>query len=490
MPPNNVLFINPGRTINKNENEAFSKIQTLEHFVNFGLYSIIQELENNFISTSFHDFQLKYQPETLKKELAAPSSSLIGISIISAFNAKSANVILKDIKKFNKNNIAVIGGQHYIGKLQHHSFDLFPEADIVVSGEGELSMLAIAKQWNLHGNNLLQWELSDITSNTLIKRGDTFVQGVLESKVINLNKIKNHTYKTYPNINKLFPSVEYSRGCPHNCTFCVNTKSNRKNFRSRNIDSLKKSIIDILSIYSQRPLRFYLQASNFVVKKKEIENFLNSLSMFNGDIEWRTEVRVDSFDKKHFKRLYDVGLRIIDIGLDSASKNMIEVMRKSANPEQYLKEASIMLRAAREAGIFTKINFLIHPGDTVSTLEESKKWLQNNKEYISAISICPALIFTGCDIEINFKYYQKKFGTELIADSPLAEWGVFEVNPSREISINYAKAYSIEISRIINSQENYAYAKSFGYHGAGIFTKDLLNFLPMHNQNHEIPYHA
>lgn len=488
MTTNNIHFINPARNINKNGHKAFSKIQTLEHFINFGIYSIIQELKNNNISTSFYDFQQGYRPAILRKKLEVCSSNLVGISIISAFNASSANSILEDVKKFNRNNITVIGGQHYIGKLKNKAFKLFPKADIIVSGEGEIAMLAIAKQWDLHGNNLLHWDLSTVTNNIFIRTGKTFVRGNLNNKVINLNKIQNYTYKNYPNINKLFPSIEYSRGCPHHCTFCVNTKSNRKNFRSRSVDSLKKSIIDLLDIYRQRPLRFYLQASNFVVTKNEMENFLNSLSVFNGDIEWRTEVRVDTFDEKYFKRLYDVGLRIIDIGLDSASADTIKIMKKCAHPEQYLKKANSMLKAAKAAGIFTKINFLIHPGDTVSTLEVSKKWLRNNKQHVSAISICPALIFPGCDLEHNFEYYQNTFGTELITDSPLSKWGVFEVNPSTELSINHAQAYSLEISQTINSRENYAYAKSFGYHGTRVFTNDLLNFLPMHNDNSVVPY--
>jgi len=144
---------------------------------------------------------------------------------------------------------------------------LFPKADIVVSGEGEVAMLAIAKQWSKHGNNLSHWDLSTLSNNILLRIRNTFVQGALGNKVINIDKIQNYTYKNYPNINKMFPSIEYSRGCPHHCTFCANTESNRKNFRSRSIDSLKKSIIDLLDIYSQRPLRFYLQASNFVIKK-------------------------------------------------------------------------------------------------------------------------------------------------------------------------------------------------------------------------------
>ena len=132
---------------------------------------------------------------------------------------------------------------------------------------------------------------------------------------------------------------------------------------------------------------------------------------------------------------------------------------------------------------------MIHPGDTVSTLDASKKWLKINKKHISAISICPALIFPGCNLEHNFEFYESNFGTELIADSPLSEWGVFEVNPSHEISLERAKAYSQEIARIINSRENYAYAKSFGYHGP-VDTKNLLNLLSQHLDNKETPYRA
>ena len=136
MTSNNIHFINPARDINKNSHQPFSNLQTLEYFINFGLYSIIQELKENNISTSFHDFHQGYQLLMLKEKLWPSSTNLVGISIISAFNAPSADSILKDVKKLNKNNITIIGGQHYIGQLKSKAFKLFTEADIVVSGEG------------------------------------------------------------------------------------------------------------------------------------------------------------------------------------------------------------------------------------------------------------------------------------------------------------------------------------------------------------------
>lgn len=488
MTSNNIHFINPARDINKNSHQPFSNLQTLEYFINFGLYSIIQELKENNISTSFHDFHQGYQLLMLKEKLWPSSTNLVGISIISAFNAPSADSILKDVKKLNKNNITIIGGQHYIGQLKSKAFKLFTEADIVVSGEGEFAMLGIAKQWNSHRENLSQWDLSSLTRNVFIRSGKTFVRGRLDNRVIELNKIEKYSYRHYPNVNNFFPSIEFSRGCPHHCVFCANTKTNRKNYRSRSISSLTNSIIDILGIYRQRPLRFYMQASNFAIRDNEMGNFLNSLSIFNCDIEWRTEVRVDTFDEKNFKELYEIGLRVIDIGFDSASVEIIKIMKKSANPEQYLKKANSMLKAANAAGIFTKINFLVHPGDTVSTLKESKNWLKHNKRHISAISIYPALLFPGSELEQNFEYYHNKFGTELISDSILSKWDVFDVNPSFELSMNQAQAYSLEISQIINNRKNYAYAKSFGYHGARVCAKDILFALPMRKDNPLAPY--
>jgi hypothetical protein len=67
--------------------------------------------------------------------------------------------------------------------------------------------------------------------------------------------------------------------------------------------------------------------------------------------------------------------------------------------------------------------------------------------------------------------------------------GVFEVNPSHEVSLKHAKAFSLKIAQIINSQKNCAYAKSFGYHGL-VDTKDLLNLLPQKFGIKEVPYHA
>ena len=199
------------------------------------------------------------------------------------------------------------------------------------------------------------------------------------------------------------------------------------------------------SEYDHHPLKFYMQASNFSINHKDADILCKSLGNTVDYIEWRTEMRVDTYQPGLLKKLFKSGLRIVDLGIDSASPDMLKLMNKSYYPSDYLEKAILLMSEAYEIGIFCKVNMLVHPGDTRESLNKSEKWLRDNQMLISAVSVSPTLVFPGTDLDINFNYYQKSFGTNKLNNSELSSYEVYEIDPSVEINNNHAKEYSLRL---------------------------------------------
>ncbi len=202
---------------------------------------------------------------------------------------------------------------------------------------------------------------------------------------------------------------------------------------------------------------------------------------------WRL-LRVDTYQPGLLRKLFKSGLRLVDLGIDSASPDMLKLMNKSSCPREYLEMAILLMSEAHELGIFCKVNMLVHPGDTRESLNRSEKWLCENQSLISAISVSPALVFPGTDLDSNFNDYQKSFGTKKLNNCELSSYGVYEIDPSVEINNNLAKEYSLRLSRLINRKEKYAYAKSFGYHKVIETAEELILKLPNSQKNNNTPY--
>ena len=256
------------------------------------------------------------------------------------------------------------------------------------------------------------------------------------------------------------PSFEGSRGCGAGCVFCAEAA-----VRLTPLKTPATLCDEIARYYRKVPAgvrRFYLETSNFIPRRDWIRSFA-SVRSDRGltDISWRTEARVDIFSQTAIEDLARAGLKVLDLGLESASPKQLISMGKTKNPQTYLSRCSQLIRTATENGIAIKLNILLFPGENHETIAETIDWLERHRPYFVGVSAFPT-IYYGLAPESDPSVAQyRKLGAELV--EPASSFGIHNLHLSRDIPYPESEALARDISRMFMSEEQYFFLKSFSY---------------------------
>ena len=114
------------------------------------------------------------------------------------------------------------------------------------------------------------------------------------------------------------------------------------------------------------------------------------------------------------------GAAVFDLGFESASPEILGLMKKAEHPAEYLSKAKAVLAAAKDAGLIIKLNILFYAGDRRSTLLETFDFLSENEELIHSISAYPLLVCPGTGLAESIEPTLKAHGGAICFES---EWG-------------------------------------------------------------------
>lgn len=297
---------------------------------------------------------------------------------------------------------------------------------------------------------------------------DTFVQGVAENKIEQIlgvserkHSIPHLDYSILHEFKRFQPSLEVSRGCGMGCEFCA--EANEKLNPIKPPSLLVNEVKSIQTIYNSKNINFYLEASFFRPSLSWIDGLNQNLEKESVDFSWRTETRADAMSPKHIKNLAKSGLKVLDIGLESASHQQLLSMNKTTKPSIYLDRASNLLKACHKNGVWAKVNILMYPGETEASFLETKTWLLKHKEYIKGVSAGPTILFRYGRHTRKSLLQFKELGASEVNEGDLDKVGYSNLHMSAEVSHDRALAFCKNISQNLMTRTDYIDLKTFSY---------------------------
>ncbi|TFF99384.1 MAG: hypothetical protein EU541_05035 [Promethearchaeota archaeon] len=470
----------------------------ISNYLNSRKDDLDEEIEEEYVDLEYEDLpefsienievyreEVKKLIEKIKRDFNFDLALISCYSSFSYINCIEISAIIKyDI---DPSCIITVGGIHPTIRPEDFNPKNFPKyffqkypknynpIDNIICEEGELPFF-----------NLIR----DICNGTNKKRKDTSEKSLfLPPKTIdNLNDIPLidlSLYKKYENelkdIKNLRLWIDFSRGCPFKCDFCLNSEDYFSCYKKVRLKSIQKCIeelkiiknIDWISIKSVNFTDLiFLPKRSF---KNQFFNEMNELIDREGEFpfDFYAMDRIDLCSLEDLENYQKLKI-VVDFGVETFSKTLLtkinKILGKDKNQikkavDNYLKKTEAIIKKADEIGCSINLNFLFcMPGTTKEILEEERSFFMEKRydgkslaeKYRFTLGLNVFMAYYGTKIyddaekigaTIYFKEWWKKFHHNQLFYASL-------VDPSEDLTFLDSYSYYTNLIKQILIKQN------------------------------------
>jgi magnesium-protoporphyrin IX monomethyl ester (oxidative) cyclase len=161
-------------------------------------------------------------------------------------------------------------------------------------------------------------------------------------------------------------SVEFSRGCPWDCTFCSAWTFYGRSYRKRDPEAVAEDLAR-----TREPGAFIVDDVAFL-DPEHAHTLADEIDRRRIRKEFYLETRGDVLvrNREVFRRWRRMGLQYMFIGLEALDEGGLRLFRKRASADDGLRA----LEVARELGITTAVNIISHPQWSDRDFETVRQW--------------------------------------------------------------------------------------------------------------------
>lgn len=438
-----IVFVSAGLRDPKKTEHPFARLHLYLNYGLLGLATIAKEagLDAGVFHGNFSSVSEFLARENVKSAIASTGFPIF-LSLPSSKSIPWASEFLAFVRSTRPELKVVVGGRWVLGEDVRWLRVCLPEVDLFVYGtaEGRIVDLLYPERWSRipYTERTFPGTSPEIPPRHLPELDYAILDG----------------YQDYTS------SLEVSRGCGMGCSFCLEKDSPLSSLRSP--ENVAANLIRYRSVWDEN-ITPYFECSFFRPPSRWITQFAEIYKAEGLSIRWRTETRVDSIAPSQVSALAAAGLRVVDLGLESASPRQLKAMQKTSRPDVYLKKAGELLSALADEGVWAKVNVLLYAGETEDTLAETLEWLEARRPKIKGVSVNPLVVYrTGSGTEAYLSELAT-MGASPASRDDLAKWGYSEMHLSPAFDRTASLARSLAISRSFMTARDYFDLKSFSY---------------------------
>ncbi|MGB3340561.1 MAG: radical SAM protein [bacterium] len=382
-----ILFINP-----KEKTHFFERMPPL------GLAYMAANLEKHGYSAKILD--LEVADDGLKPWLEQHKPKFVGISGTTHTRFESFH-LAKEIKEFNSAIITIYGGVHAtftdIETLQN-----IPHIDYVVRGEGEFVIVQLLDALTRKKN------LSKVRGITFRDHDKTRKNPSIE-RIRSLDDLPMPAYHLL-DMGKYMLNMEFidkrgistitSRGCRARCSFCSASRMFDHRVTMHSAVRILDDIELLFDKYDYEGIKFF--DSTLTMYRQHVDSLCDEIRRRQLDFPWECEIRVGTVDQEILEKMMNAGCYYVNFGIESASQNVLNHMRKGFTVEQ----AQELLDWCAEIGLKTKVFFSFgHIGETMADVNRTFDFIDKNAGKITTVA-------SGAGVRIYPGTYLEEYAIE------------------------------------------------------------------------------
>lgn len=361
-----VLFLHP---YGSNFLQGMNDISTIFNCMPpLGMMSIAAVLENSGITTEFIDCYATPMPmDSLVAEITRRQPDCLALSCTTSSFLEGYRTI-EAVKEKLPQIFTAVGGAHAC-TIGAPLLDSFPSIDCLVIGEGENTMLELARSGFR--------DLAGIPG--LAYRGDDG-KGTLSPQrelIKNLDELPFPAYHRLP----LFPkrynlplfsypkapntSIISSRGCPYSCSYCDRSVFS-SGFRFNSPEYILEHVAMLNRDYGIRHVSFYDDL--FTFDRKRVAEFCAIKERKGLKITYNCIARLEHVDAELLALLKQSGCWQVNFGIESGDPEVLKKHRKFFG----LDEVGRKLQMVHDAGMRVKGLFMVGlPGEDEAAIRRT-----------------------------------------------------------------------------------------------------------------------
>jgi anaerobic magnesium-protoporphyrin IX monomethyl ester cyclase len=294
-------------------------------------------------------------------------SHVVGISCNYAPLHNSSIDLCREIKKFNKEIVTIMGGNHATASYKSLFEMGGSDVDIIILGQGEYTFPNIIASIN-------NAKMRSTVKGIAYKMDGLIVTTPPETFIKNLDELSYPAYhlvdmKKYDRYN-----VITSRGCPYRCTYCASNVITGGKVAVRSPKNILYEIKKLLTKYGDKIVWF--SDDTFTANTKHTNDLLDLIISDGIKFKWSCLTRVNTTSKELLEKMKKAGCQYISYGVESADDGIIDAMNKKITMEDVEKT----LKLTKKIGIDMYLFFIVgYPGDTIDTINKSFKLIKKVK---------------------------------------------------------------------------------------------------------------
>ena len=122
-------------------------------------------------------------------------------------------------------------------------------------------------------------------------------------------------------------------GCPYRCIFCAQHAINQGRIRERGAENI---FAEMEKLFDKGLRKFALVQETFLREPTRVDRFCSLIESSGLPVEWTIEARADQLDFGKLSRMKRVGLRFVQLGIESGDQDLLNTLGKHIHLTQVI----------------------------------------------------------------------------------------------------------------------------------------------------------